>query len=134
LLVFNYLIANGDAHLKNYSLIETEQGDFVLSPAYDLLCTALHIDDSPLALHGGLYEGDYNEKAFLNFGTYTRASFIAFAEMAGINSGLAGSVVDEFMRGTLKAMELIDRSFLSEEAKKKYIKILGDRHRTLGLR
>lgn len=134
LLVFNYLIANGDAHLKNFSLIETEQGDYILSPAYDLLCTALHIDDSPLALHNGLYEGDYNEKAYLHFGTYTRASFITFAEMAGINSVLAGSVIDKLMRGTVKAMELIERSFLSDEAKKKYIEILGNRHRSLGLK
>lgn len=33
LLVVNYFIANGDAHLKNFSLMETAQGDFVLSPA-----------------------------------------------------------------------------------------------------
>jgi len=134
LLVFNYLIANGDAHLKNFSLMETEQGDYILSPAYDLLCTALHIDDSRLALHGGLYEGDYNEKAYLDFGTYTRTSFIVFAEMIGINPILAGNVVDELMQGTLKAMELVERSFLSVEAKKKYIDILGDRHRCLGLK
>lgn len=134
LLVFNYLIANGDAHLKNFSLMETEHGDFMLSPAYDLLCTALHIDDSPLALHGGLYEGDYNEKAYLNFGTYTRTSFVVFAEMAGINPALARNVVDDLMRGTFKAMEMVERSFLSDEAKKKYINILGDRHRSLGLK
>jgi serine/threonine-protein kinase HipA len=134
LVVFNYLIANGDAHLKNFSLMETSQGDYILSPAYDLLCTALHIDDSRMALHGGLYEGDYNDKAYLNFGAYTRASFIVFAEKAGINPALAGIVVDELMRGTLKAMEMVERSFLSDEAKKKYIDILGDRHRTLGLR
>jgi serine/threonine-protein kinase HipA len=134
LLVFNYLIANGDAHLKNFSLMETEQGDYLLSPAYDLLCTSLHIDDSRLALHGGLYEGDYNEKAYLNFGTYTRTSFMVFAEKAGINPDLAGIVVDEVMQGNLKAMELVERSFLSDEAKKKYIDVLGDRYRSLGLR
>ncbi len=134
ILVFNYLIANGDAHLKNFSLIETEQGDYLLSPAYDLLCTALHLDDSKLALHDGLYEGDYEEKAYLNFGTYTRTSFVAFAELAGIKPVLAGKVVDEIMQGILKAIELIERSFLSDEAKKKYIEILGDRHRSLGLK
>jgi serine/threonine-protein kinase HipA len=134
LVVFNYLIANGDAHLKNFSLMETEQGDYILSPAYDLLCTAIHIDDSTLALHDGLYEGDYNEKAYLNFGTYTRTSFIVFAEMIGIKPILADKVVDEIMNGTLKAMELVERSFLSDGAKKKYIQILGDRHRCLGLK
>jgi serine/threonine-protein kinase HipA len=134
LLVFNYLIANGDAHLKNFSLMETEQGDYILSPAYDLLCTALHVDDSRLALHGGLYEGDYKEKSYLNFGTYTGTSFIVFAEMIGIKPNLAGKIVEEVMQGTLKAMELVERSFLSNEAKKKYIDILRDRHRCLGLK
>lgn len=134
LVVFNYLIANGDAHLKNFSLIETVQGDFMLAPAYDLLCTALHVEDTPLALHDGLYKGDHNEKAYLNFGTYTRRSFVVFAEMAGINPVLAGNVVDELMHGTLKAMEMVERSFLSNEAKKKFIEIVGERHRSLGLR
>lgn len=134
LLVFNYLIANGDAHLKNFSLMETEQGDYILSPAYDLLCTALHVDDSRLALHNGLYEGGYNEKAYLNFGLYTRDSFIVFAEMIGIKPLLAGQVVDELMKGTLKARELVNRSFLSNEAKQKYFQILGDRHWSLGLK
>ncbi len=87
-----------------------------------------------LALHGGLYEGDFNEKTYLNFGIYTRASFVAFAEMIGINPAQTVKVVDEFMLGTLKAMEFVECSFLSNEAKKKYIKILGDRHRCLGLR
>ena len=38
LVVFNYLVHNGDAHLKNFSLIRNEEcGDYTLSPAYDLL-------------------------------------------------------------------------------------------------
>lgn len=38
-LVFSYLVSNSDMHLKNFSLIETEEGSekYVLSPAYDLL-------------------------------------------------------------------------------------------------
>lgn len=37
LVMFNYLFSNEDAHLKNFSVIETGMGDFRLSPAYDLL-------------------------------------------------------------------------------------------------
>ena len=53
LVVFNYLFSNGDAHLKNFSLLETAGGDYVLSPAYDLLNTHLHVDDSAFALEKG---------------------------------------------------------------------------------
>jgi serine/threonine-protein kinase HipA len=37
ILVFNYLFSNGDAHFKNFSILETSFGDYRLSPAYDLL-------------------------------------------------------------------------------------------------
>ena len=38
-IVFSYVVGNSDMHLKNFSLIETEEGsgEYILSPAYDLL-------------------------------------------------------------------------------------------------
>ncbi|MBK9506846.1 MAG: HipA domain-containing protein [Bacteroidetes bacterium] len=48
LVVFNFLFSNGDAHLKNFSLLESSSGDYLLSPAYDLLNTNLHVDDTIL--------------------------------------------------------------------------------------
>ena len=134
LVVFNYLFANGDAHLKNYALMESDQGDYLLAPAYDLVCTALHINDSDLALHDGLYKGDMDERPFQNYGIYTRESFILFAEKAGIQTSLADQVTDQSMKSALKAMEMIDRSFLSKEAKKKYKDIVGDRHRRFNMK
>jgi serine/threonine-protein kinase HipA len=132
LLVVNYLIGNGDAHLKNFALMETTQGDFVLAPAYDLVCTALHLDDSLVALDNGLYEGDYNEKTYYDTGMYTGASFVAFAEKANIQPRLARQVIDEVVRDTPKAPYLVERSFLSAEAKAKYNAILRERQRLLG--
>lgn len=134
LVVFNYLFANGDAHLKNFALMESDQGDYLLSPAYDLMCTALHIDDATISLHDGLYKGDMDEAPYRNFGIYTRQSFILFAEKAGIQTSLADQILDESMQSILKAMEMIGRSFLSKEAKDRYIEILGDRHRRFKLK
>lgn len=54
IIIFNYLFSNGDAHFKNFSLIETPFGDFKLSPAYDLLNSSLHIADKDFALDDGL--------------------------------------------------------------------------------
>ena len=45
LVIFNFLVSNGDAHLKNFSLLETVNGDYVLSPAYDLMDTKIHVDE-----------------------------------------------------------------------------------------
>ncbi|HXO74489.1 MAG TPA: HipA domain-containing protein, partial [Puia sp.] len=134
LLVVNYLIANGDAHLKNFSLMETSQGDFVLSPAYDLLCTALHLDDNHLALHGGLYDGDYDEKTYYDAGMYTGTSFLVFAEKAGMPPALAAQVIDDVVRKAPEAIALVQRSFLSQEMQNKYIGILDQRRRMLGYR
>jgi serine/threonine-protein kinase HipA len=41
-LAFNYVIGNGDAHLKNWSLLYTNPRRPVLSPAYDLVSTAIY--------------------------------------------------------------------------------------------
>jgi serine/threonine-protein kinase HipA len=43
-LVFSWLIGNGDAHAKNYSILETPSGEWRISPAYDLLCTRYYQD------------------------------------------------------------------------------------------
>jgi serine/threonine-protein kinase HipA len=43
-LVFNFIIGNGDAHLKNWSLIYPDRRRAQLSPAYDLVSTAPYYD------------------------------------------------------------------------------------------
>lgn len=51
LVLFNFLFSNGDAHLKNFSLLETSKGDYKLSPAYDLINSRMHVDDSDFAFN-----------------------------------------------------------------------------------
>ncbi|GHB48150.1 hypothetical protein GCM10008106_31310 [Mongoliitalea lutea] len=54
ILIFNFLFSNGDAHFKNFSILETSFGDYRLSPAYDLLNSRIHIEDRDFALDDGL--------------------------------------------------------------------------------
>ena len=54
LVVFNYLFANGDAHLKNFSLQQNPGGDYLLASACDLLNTSLRATDEDFVLQGGL--------------------------------------------------------------------------------
>ena len=49
-LVFNVLIGNGDAHLKNWSLIYPDGRTTKLAPAYDLVGTVAYMPDEHLAL------------------------------------------------------------------------------------
>lgn len=48
--VFNLLVGNGDAHLKNWSLIYPDRRVARLSPAYDLVCTAAYPNHADLGL------------------------------------------------------------------------------------
>jgi len=44
-LLVNILLANGDAHLKNWSFLYQDQVTPGLSPAYDIVTTSVYIDD-----------------------------------------------------------------------------------------
>jgi serine/threonine-protein kinase HipA len=44
-LLVNILLANGDAHLKNWSFLYQDQVTPGLSPAYDVVTTSVYIDD-----------------------------------------------------------------------------------------
>lgn len=64
-LIFFFIIGNGDAHLKNFSLLYHSQKDGRLSPAYDILSTKLIIpDEEDLALS---MNGKKNKITFKDF-------------------------------------------------------------------
>jgi len=44
-LLVNILLANGDAHLKNWSMLYQNRMDAELSPAYDIVATKVYIQD-----------------------------------------------------------------------------------------
>jgi serine/threonine-protein kinase HipA len=52
-MAFNILIGNGDAHLKNWSLIYHDPRRPILAPAYDLVSTFAYIPDEDLGLKFG---------------------------------------------------------------------------------
>lgn len=84
LVLFNYLFSNGDAHLKNFSIIETLDGDFILSPAYNLICTRLHLTDSDMALKDGLFSNDYETDSYTANAFYAFVDFLIFGSRIGI--------------------------------------------------
>ena len=114
LIVFNYLFSNGDAHLKNFSLLETPLGDFRFSPAYDLLNTRLHIEDADFALEEGLLP------RFIHNGG-VKNHFLILAEKADLSSGQPEKIIDKMLSKTKQVEDLIGRSFLTEKAKRTYL-------------
>lgn len=107
LLVFNYLFSNGDAHFKNFSLLETPMGDYRLSPAYDLLNSRIHVKDTDFAMAKGLLPKNLDKGKI-------SAQFSLLAEMAGISKKVSCGIM-ELMGESHKAVEqLILASYLDD--------------------
>ncbi len=123
-IVFNYLFSNGDAHLKNFSLIESATGDYVLSPAYDLLCTRIHVNEtSDFALKGGLSPHANQHKSFQQFGFYAYQDFYDFGIELGINQKRVEKIMQLMVVDHPMVLELIENSFLNREIKPEYLKL-----------
>ena len=114
LLVFNYLFSNGDAHLKNFSIIETPQGDFKLSPAYDLLNSRVHIEDKDFALDEGLIP------ARMGQGNVAK-QFRLLADYAGIPEKQKNAIMALMVSKTEQVTNLIGASFLKDRIKRSYL-------------
>jgi len=121
LILFNYLICNGDAHLKNYGVIETKQGDYILSPAYDLVNTSLHVDDTAMALSDGLFKGDSNTESFEANAFYAYDDFYEFGLKVGLVKSRVVKILNKFRSHRDKVQSLTERSYLNDEMKKAYM-------------
>ena len=120
LVVFNFLFSNGDAHLKNFSLLETAQGDYQLSPAYDLVNTRLHVKDAELALKDGLFVNDYYTKSYEAIGLYAYDDFYEFGLKIGILEKRVKRILQDFSKPMEEIEPMINRSFLKKEIKSRY--------------
>ena len=121
LIVFNYLICNGDAHLKNYGVIETGQGDYMLSPAYDLINTSLHVDDTAMALNDGLFKDEYSTESFKANTFYAYDDFYEFGLKIGLVKSRIVKILNKFRSNSERVQSLTERSFLNDEMKKAYM-------------
>ena len=120
LVLFNYLFSNGDAHLKNFSLQETTDGDYVLTPAYDLMNTSIHVNDEDFALQGGLIpKTDYSD-VYTQTNHTCKDDFITFGTRIGVLQSKLTSIINLFSTEQPKVYELIENSFLDEKVKRMY--------------
>lgn len=124
LLLFNFLFSNGDAHLKNFSLLETPMGDYRLSPAYDLLNSRIHVEDKDFALDDGLLprnlaQGRINEQ------------FVRLAELAGIPDKIVKSMLSLMLGKSDQVEKMTMASFLNDATKRNYVQAYQGRWKEL---
>lgn len=123
LAIFSFLTGNNDMHLKNFSMIEGPSG-WVLSPAYDLLNVAI------------LFPEDSEELALTLVGKKKKLKREHFEQLGnglGLTSKQIKGSFNRMMKNKSKAIDWIDRSFLSENMKIAYKDLLSEKYNQLAL-
>jgi len=119
-ILFFFIIGNGDAHLKNFSIIYDKKMHKRLSPAYDILSSKLVIadeEDLALALNGK--KNNINKKDF---------------EILAETLKITTKVSYRNILGKINSIDLsIKNSIMSTEEKKKLLTITKERGSRLGV-
>ena len=119
-VLFSWITGNSDMHCKNFSLVDTGNGEYTLAPAYDLLAVLLADpkDTEEMAMSftvGGAKTG------------FDRNTFMTAFTQSGIPVAVADKMIER-MKGCLPQWtELISQSFLPEQLKADYCGLLRNR-------
>ena len=116
-VVFSFITANNDMHLKNFSMI-LQGENWIFSPAYDLLNVQLHLpeDKEETALTIG---GKKNR--------LTKADFINLGFKFGLSARQIENIFKRFIKEEEKMLRLIEISFLDKQNKNIYKDLLDCR-------
>lgn len=115
-VVASYLLCNGDAHLKNFSLLEDSTRQMRLAPAYDIMNTRLHVTDTPFALKKGLFERGQTSLA-----EEMGAVFLRWAAQIGVESDLALQVLRRYADSETDIAAFVKASPLSEKGRRTFL-------------
>ena len=134
LVVFNYFVHNGDAHLKNFSLIRNDHyGDYTLTPAYDLLNTRLHVPNETRTALNLFRDDEFETDSFKANAFYAFDDFRELALRLGLRETRFRRIMQAFIDGESAVFSLIDRSGLPEECKQLYKEHVRDSIKVLAL-
>lgn len=122
LVLFCFLTGNNDMHLKNFSLLKDLDLGYNLCPAYDLVASELVVegDDEELALNLN------GKKRKLK-----RKDFVIAMKSSGMNEKSIENVLKKFENIQNKWIQLINISFLSEDFKENYKKMIEEKFKQL---
>ena len=116
LIYYSYLVGNTDMHLKNFSLINGEDG-YCLSPFYDLVSSKILVNQEEMALSLNGKRKNLTKNDFINFAlNISLSKELALRLMKEINGRLSKSF-----------KEYIDNSLMGEDIKKKMSELIKKR-------
>lgn len=119
-VLFSWISGNSDMHCKNFSLLDSGNGEYSLSPAYDLLAVLLADpqDTEEMAMSflvGGQKSG------------FNRDTFITAFTQSGIPTAVANKMIERMKAYLPNWNILIDQSFLPDKMKANYHQLLSKR-------
>jgi serine/threonine-protein kinase HipA len=94
-------------------LLETPQGDYRLSPAYDLLNSRMHVSDTDFALDDGLLPRNLGQGKI-------SAQFATLAAQAGIPEKLALEIMALMQTRSDAVEKMVAASFLGDRHQRSY--------------
>lgn len=114
-VMFSFLTGNADMHLKNFSLLKNIDKQYNLCPAYDMVATALIVqndnEDLALTLNGRKRK-------------IVRNDFIVAMRSAGINNKAMTNIFQKFERAIPKWIAFIGSSFVPANMQASYIDLI----------
>lgn len=117
-VLFSFLTGNADMHLKNFSIINTHEQGYVLSPSYDMVATAIvnPADDEDLALTLNAKKKKISRKDFISvFNTFK------------LDEKQQENIFKKMEKARGKWLKCIDDSFISDEFKVAYKELIKNR-------
>lgn len=118
IVIFSWITGNADMHLKNFSLYSTDDKEFRLTPAYDLINTAI------------VNPSDKEELALTLNGKKSKIEKVDFVEAAA-RSNIQKKVIDRLFSKYIdllpKMTLFIENSFLEDYQKTEYINLIKSR-------
>lgn len=118
LVVFSWITGNADMHLKNFSLYSKQSGIYTLSPAYDMLSTALVMpedtEELALTLNGRKRK-------------IKKADFEVAMQASGLDKKVVDNIFNKFLKAQDKWFEFINSSFLPDDMQERYRVIIADK-------
>ena len=118
LVVFSWITGNADMHLKNFSLYSRQSGIYTLSPAYDMLSTALVMpedtEELALTLNGRKRK-------------IKKSDFEVAMQASGLDRKVMDNVFNKFLKAQDKWFEFINGSFLPDDMQERYRVIIADK-------
>lgn len=116
MVIMNFILGNGDAHLKNYLLLYDEEGNKSLAPAFDIVSSKLVIEgekDTALTLSSK----DKNLK---------RENFIELAQYLDINEKVYSDMIDEIIAMKEDIISVVNDYPYMNELKEQFIEIITE--------